>query len=337
MRRLYRRSFPGLLATLIVVSLAGIAGSNGIEDQALDQNLSDAPSPQFYGGWRPDQPRFVRPLARPSPLVQTLPPEKDLRTDLGARMPPIYDQGKIQACTANALAALVAIKLSHFEPSRLFIHYNARVRIAGDDADIDSYVSCENAVSALNLWGVCPETDWLYDGRPAYPCSPHSKISCFPQGHRAAIKPRDNAYHDATPQIMGWDSLDKPGDLLQNLKKTLADGEPFMFGLTIYSSFYDPSYPPGTRPLTFIPMPRIPPEKAVKRHCVVAVGYVDNVHNPQKGFFICRNSWGTVDSQGNPVQADGYFYLPYGYLKYSEAFYKVWLYKPMPKDLETLW
>ncbi|HSQ05128.1 MAG TPA: hypothetical protein VLN59_13880, partial [Burkholderiales bacterium] len=54
------------------------------------------------------------------------------KVDLRAKCPPVYDQGQLGSCTANAIGAAIQFdrrkqKLkSDFCPSRLFIYYNER-------------------------------------------------------------------------------------------------------------------------------------------------------------------------------------------------------------------
>jgi C1A family cysteine protease len=88
-------------------------------------------------GWRPDVPDYRDHEAVPQ-FVQ-LPTE--VRLDTTANMPPVYDQGQLGSCTANALAAAVEFDLrrqalTDFTPSRLFIYYNERVleRTVDEDA-----------------------------------------------------------------------------------------------------------------------------------------------------------------------------------------------------------
>src|SRR4051794_10612107 len=81
-------------------------------------------------GWIPDLPD-QRDLiyAAPAPYLRALPPTIDLRGEC----PPIYDQGDLGSCTANAIAgAMEFLQMKErlpevFIPSRLFIYYNERV------------------------------------------------------------------------------------------------------------------------------------------------------------------------------------------------------------------
>src|ERR1043166_8872390 len=81
-------------------------------------------------GWLPDLPD-VRDVvyAAPRPLIRKLPS----KVDLSKLCPPVYDQGQLGSCTANAIGAAFEFELrkqdttKDFMPSRLFIYYNERV------------------------------------------------------------------------------------------------------------------------------------------------------------------------------------------------------------------
>ena len=80
-------------------------------------------------GWIPDLPDR-RDLLYSAPLshLTAAPPSTDLRSSC----PPVYDQGDLGSCTANAIAGafefdLLLENLTDFVPSRLFIYYNERV------------------------------------------------------------------------------------------------------------------------------------------------------------------------------------------------------------------
>jgi len=79
-------------------------------------------------GWVPDLPDnrdhlYAAPMAKLGPLPR--------QADLRKHCPPVYNQGQIGSCTANAIAAAIEFdrkkqKLADFVPSRLFIYYNER-------------------------------------------------------------------------------------------------------------------------------------------------------------------------------------------------------------------
>jgi C1A family cysteine protease len=93
---------------------------------------------QVRFGWRPDLPDHRDQVySAPPPPAQGLPGSVDLRP----HCPPVYDQGQLGRCTANAIAGLIEFdrkkqNLSDFVPSRLFIYYNERVMegTVGEDA-----------------------------------------------------------------------------------------------------------------------------------------------------------------------------------------------------------
>src|ERR1700742_382119 len=84
---------------------------------------------QFSGGWKRDTPDHRDIICRMGKKRGVSLTNVDLRTS--NLLPPIYDQGDTQTCTAQALAAAVEYGrrkegLSDFMPSRLFIYYAER-------------------------------------------------------------------------------------------------------------------------------------------------------------------------------------------------------------------
>ena len=211
------------------------------------------------------------------PITGKQPPLIDLRP----KMPPIYDQGQLGSCTANALAGHVEYDLmceskGKWTPSRLFIYYNER-SMEGTISS-DSGAQIRDGIKSLAKQGVCPETDWPYN------------IAEF------AIKPTTKAYSDAKKYIAV-----KYARVLQNLvqmKACLVNKIPFVVGISVYESFESAE----VAKTGIVPMPD-PSERLLGGHAVLAVGYDDS-----KQVFIMRNSWGTSWGQS------GYFSLPYTYL-----------------------
>ena len=90
-----------------------------------------------------------------------------------------YDKDGINSCTANALCAAYKMNLKkqnfpEFDPSRLFLYYNARDYRRATNKDDGAFLSC--SVMAFNCLGVCDETDWTYEqanvkSRPPKSCS----------------------------------------------------------------------------------------------------------------------------------------------------------------------
>jgi C1A family cysteine protease len=224
--------------------------------------------------------------------LQSLPKAKDLR----AQCPPIYDQGRIGSCTANAIAAAIqfdrhrAGQTPDFVPSRLFIYYNERV--IEHDVALDRGAQLRDGIKAVARLGVCPETDWPYDDTP-----PPFDGGPFPEGSMAATKPNADCYAEALEyRAVAYQRLTPT---LAQLRGCLAEGLPFVFGFSVYESFFEP----GThRQRVVVPVPS-QGEVVLGGHAVMCVGYEDD-----RQLFLARNSWGPNQGEG------GYFYMPYGYL-----------------------
>ena len=278
----------------MAASLATIGKSDEVQNQDSSQVASKNVINGFYCGWVRDFPEIGRrSYVAPASVMRSLPNPVNLRD----QMPKVYDQKKILCCTPCALATMVQfVRKKHgqnpdFPPSRLFLYFNAR-RMAGDRPRFDTGVTAGDAMRALEKFGVCSEEKWPYDGRPVDPAT-----GAFPRGNLAAKQPSDNIYADALPhRALLSIAIDHD---LQKLKASLADGYPFMFGFTMYESFFASK----DKPLVRIPLPQ-PHEESKGRHYVLAVGYNDN---DDKGHFLCRNSWGETHQEG------GYFYMPYAY------------------------
>jgi len=109
-------------------------------------------------GWAPDLPDHRDFLYSVPPVVgAALPPSVDLRPGC----PPVYDQGQLGSCTANAIAGaiefeLIKQKLPDFIPSRLFIYYNERV--IEHDVQSDNGAQIRDGIKSVASQGVCPET-----------------------------------------------------------------------------------------------------------------------------------------------------------------------------------
>jgi len=249
-------------------------------------------------GWAPDLPDHRDFLyAVPPVTAAALPPSVDLRPGC----PPVYDQGQLGSCTANAIAGAIEFdqikeKLPEFTPSRLFIYYNERV--IEHDVQSDNGAQIRDGIKSVAAQGVCAETSWPYsdqntDPKPCPKC-PYAKKpsqSCYNEAKKHTVK----LYQRLTP-------------ILATLKGCLASGYPFVFGFTVYESFESQQ----VAQTGIVPMPAAG-EKVLGGHAVVGVGYEDS-----KQQFIVRNSWGT----GWGIK--GYFMMPYAYLTNSNLADDFW-------------
>jgi C1A family cysteine protease len=230
-------------------------------------------------GWIPDLPDQRDHLyAAPPPVVSALPPSSDLRPDC----PPVYDQGQLGSCTANAIGAAIEFdqmkqKLSDvFVPSRLYIYFNER-SLEGTVAS-DSGAQIRDGIKTVSSQGACHEALWPYD------------ITKF------ADQPPPNCYDDgAKNKAVTYQRLVVNPT---QLKGCLASGFPFVFGFTVYESFESQQ----VASTGHAPMPASG-EKVLGGHAVMAVGYDD-----ASQWFLVRNSWGASWGMA------GYFTLPYAYL-----------------------
>jgi C1A family cysteine protease len=230
-------------------------------------------------GWLPDLPdQRDRIYAAPRRVLSKLPPKIDLRPGC----PPVYDQGQLGSCTANAIGAahqfeqLRQSPSKAFQPSRLFIYYNERV-IEGT-VGTDSGAMLRDGIKCVVRQGVCPEPEWPYDVV------------------RFTRKPAAACYrHALCHQVTSYQRLVQTVD---QMKGCLADGYPFVFGFSVYESFETASVARSG----LVPLPRRT-ERLLGGHAVLAVGYED-----ARKRFTVRNSWSAKWGR------EGYCYMPYDYL-----------------------
>jgi C1A family cysteine protease len=246
-------------------------------------------------GWKPDLPDVRDHYFAVLPAtMKKLPPKLDLRP----RCPPVYDQGEIGSCTANAIAGAIeferkkAKQAPGFTPSRLFIYYNERATEGTTGNDAGAYI--RDGIKSITKQGVCPEKMWTYEATPAT-----SDGGPWPAGAKPAQRPPKVCYDAALAyQAIQYQRVTP---MLSQMKGCLAEGNPFVFGFTVYASLYDSKGAPRKN----VPMPATK-DKLLGGHAVLAVGYDDATQH-----FIVRNSWGPHS------QDKGYFYIPYSYLTES--------------------
>ena len=242
--------------------------------------------------WTPDVPDFrdytyyPKLVARGAPL----PPRIDLA---GVRPVPINDQGQLGSCVGNSVAeahlfaGLKEDPAKAIVPSRLMIYYNARV-LEGNPTQ-DSGCQIRDAIKALAAQGVCPESMWPYDVANFATPPPASDYAAALQ-HTAVLYRR----------LENTDIVD--------LKSCLAEGYPFVMGITVYESFESDAVA-GTG---VVPMPSID-EQCLGGHAVLFVGYDDATQR-----FKVQNSWGATWGQM------GYFTLPYEYATHADLADDAW-------------
>lgn len=196
--------------------------------------------------------------------------------DLRHKLPPVYDQGTLGSCTANALCAAFEYDAPGYMGSRLFLYYNERL-LEGDVPD-DNGAFLSTGINSMKKYGICPESD--------HPYVP-SKF---------AVKPLAKCYTNALKHRVITARNILP--TLASMKACLSSGFPFVVGISIFDSFESDA----VAITGIVPMP-LPTETKLGGHAVLVCGY-----NDKQKWFIVRNSWGTQWGD------KGYFYLPYAYL-----------------------
>ncbi len=211
----------------------------------------------------------------PRRVIATLPRGVDLRR----RCPPIYNQGPLNSCSANALAAAMwyeALKRGRAHaagPSRMFIYYNERSQARQPRCNVP--VSLRDGHKVVAKVGACPERHWQYRFR------------------NFSVRPPKRCYHDElVTRVARYARIKRD---LRAMKACLASGFPITMGMSVYASFESPR----VKATGIAPMPERD-ERLQGGHAVMVVGYNDAGER-----FIVRNSWGPRWGRS------GYFLLPY--------------------------
>ena len=195
-----------------------------------------------------------------------------------------FNQLNTNSCVGNSLSMAIEAGLMIqgstplFTPSRLFIYYNARKMIGQENLDEGCVI--RDAIKSVNSEGVVSEdpTDWPFDV---------SKVT---------VEPRSGLYGKALAhQVLEYKRIPRS---LDQFKACLAEGFPFVFGFSVYESFYDPE----TSELGKAHLP-VKGDRLLGGHAVICVGYSD-----KEQVFMCINSW------GKDWGSDGCFTMPYEYL-----------------------
>lgn len=225
-------------------------------------------------GWVPDIPDQRDLLyAAPTPYQRAIP----TKVNLSEKCPPVYDQGQLGSCTANAIAGAIEFdQKKKFVPSRLFIYYSERVMEGSVESDSGAQI--RDGIKSVATEGAPPERLWPYE------------IDKF----RDAPSPAAVSAARSDLVILYQRLLQD----LNTMKGCLASGYPFVFGFTVYQSFES-----STVAKTGVLKMPASKEKTMGGHAVMAVGYDDN-----KRTFLIRNSWGPKWGK------KGYFTIPYAYL-----------------------
>lgn len=220
--------------------------------------------------------KFDTPDERDYPLNLTIEKHKP-KVDLRSQMPPVFNQGRLGSCTANALCGMRQFfAMKHGDTtalSRLYLYWHER-EIEGTINE-DSGAMLRDGMKVLKKLGCCPEDDFPYDIR------------------RFAEKPSARAEADAPKyRIKSYHRVRS----LHELKTCLNHGLPVAIGIKVYESFESRE----VAETGIVPVPNVEFEEFLGGHAVLCVGYED-----ENEWLIVRNSWG--EEWGDR----GYCYIPY--------------------------
>jgi C1A family cysteine protease len=246
-------------------------------------------------GWRlsPPDARDAAFTFDETTVVGTAPPEIDPR---GTYMPPIYDQGQLGSCTANAVAAATQADMhidgmpyDKHRPSRLLVYWMER-KLENDLGQGDTGAFGRDGFKAIQKSGWVPERDYKY------------VISKFED--TPSDKILEEALANAYPKKYG------PVAQTQSaIQAALAIQQTVAFGFTVYESFESDD----TMSSGVVPMPDTAHEQVLGGHETLIVGYLQS----HPGYALVRNSWGKdvyTDLDGASEYGGGYFLMPWAYI-----------------------
>ena len=212
---------------------------------------------------------------------------------------PVYNQGSLGSCTANAAGAamqftLMEQKAKDTSPrSRLFIYYNERQDDPNLNVKQDTGASIADSIAAIAKYGACPESQWSYSDVTT------GKNPKFTQ------KPSAQCYKDALKTAdldnLAAASIPQDADTIKNFKIALSQNNPVLVGLRLFSSFESAT----VAKTGVVPMPVTTgrnAEQLLGGHALMVTGY-----NDADQTFTVRNSW--EESWGK----QGYCTVPYKY------------------------
>ncbi|KAL9609382.1 MAG: hypothetical protein Q9167_005851 [Letrouitia subvulpina] len=244
------------------------------------------------------------------------------------RCPPIYNQGTLGSCTANAIAAALRYArcqylnednhdYSKFQPSRLYVYWNERRLLQANNAAVayDTGGRIRDGIKSLHEYGVCPEAgsapNWPYPdttikidskGKPI----PNHEIAdkkthllpkeASARNPPAAIKDAGAAHWQkflGTKFVYhrvayGGRTEEEQEAMLQQLRRCLSLGYPFIFGFREYDKA-DLNHK-GDHGISEDGVFTHPPPKGTPSTGGHAVMAVGYEHDKRR--FLIRNSWG---------------------------------------------
>ena len=218
-------------------------------------------------GYKPDLPDFRDKLfGVEEPKELQLPPRVTLRD----KMPPVWDQGPLGACTAFSIISCLMFALGPKTPQLSFLDLYFKERLIEGTVDEDAGAEIRDGIKALAKWGVATADTWPY------------KIRNYRQP-----PPKEAAAEDQTYQIKKYMRLKGHEDYM----RCLAMGYPFVIGFSVYDNYDDdPVVRNGVLATPFVT------NKLIGGHAVAVVGYDTAFHESE----VFKNS-GLDKSQIDPL------------------------------------
>lgn len=249
---------------------------------------------------KPDARDHIASIQVPS----VLPPSVDLKPHVFE----VEDQGVLGTCTANsgcsALELMYNKKGTPVDLSRLFAYWHAR-KLGNLTGDSGAYP--RDLCKALNQYGVCYEKSWTYH------------VSNLEKEPTPEVTKEAEEF-----KIVSYERI--TGDVLPQIKTSLAQGIPVLLTIQVHSGFEKLSGPWKQHSWDWITSEKNP---VSGYHAVLIIGYDDTAER-----LLVENSWG-------PYWADGGFFgIPYDMLS-TPAFGELWILNPnydikwSPEKIET--
>lgn len=220
-----------------------------------------------------------RDLQFPHGLRAVMPASVDLR-DTGF-VPRPLDQGALGSCVSNAVSnalrfTLTKQRLPSYQPSRMQNYYDARVKLAGWPANVDTGLTIRGGCQAAVKYGACAEQYCPYT---------ISKFSAKPSATAVSesLKHRNFRYFSVQ-------------QTLNDLKSAISSGNVVICGILVFQGFM--CLPASG----LVPMPG-DTEQPLGGHAQTLIGYSD-----EKAAFLSLNSWGPS------FGLKGCSWIPYDYI-----------------------
>lgn len=209
---------------------------------------------------------------------------------------PVRDQGRRGTCVAFGVAAAVEHLLAGGgrppDLSEQFLYHEVKTASTDPRKDRDGTL-LRYARDMLAASGICDEPHWPY----ADPTLPPI----------AGPTPTRPAYLDACTRIrsFGYYAAAPISGAASEVKMLLTSGRPVVVTLPCFVDPLDEKGPDNWTTRLGRVSGRVldPPPTSVVRggHCVLVTGFAPDAAEPNGGYFVVRNSWGTAWGASNPT------------------------------------